>query len=254
MGIKHKYGGCFMRESEFETPNLDKLQSDGWSIVCDFDGTITPFDITDAILQKFAPSVWEDIEDKWLRGEITARQCMERQVSILKAPVRSLNVFLDSVPLTEGFREFIRFCRENSLQLQVVSDGMDYAIKRILANHGLCEVPVIANRLLCFNDGRYALEFPYGNAGCPSGVCKCSVAKSVAGKTLLIGDGRSDCCLAGIASFTLAREGETLQRHCVKHGYHHSVFADFYDILADLEKLPRPVEAKDCQLLSPACA
>ena len=107
--------------------------------------------------------------------------------------------------------EFVRYSRSKGIPLGIVSDGMDYPIKRILNRHGLRHVPVVANRMV-YREGAYRLEFPYGREGCASGVCKCGVAEAVSGdgKTLLIGDGLSDCCLARSASFTLARQGKAL--------------------------------------------
>ena len=96
----------------------------------------------------------------------------------------------------------MRYSRSKGIPLGIVSDGMDYPIKRILNRHGLRHVPVVANRMV-YREGAYRLEFPYGREGCASGVCKCGVAEAVSGdgKTLLIGDGLSDCCLARSASF-----------------------------------------------------
>ncbi|MCF5019993.1 2,3-diketo-5-methylthio-1-phosphopentane phosphatase, partial [Pseudomonas lactis] len=37
-----------------------------WHIVCDFDGTITPTDVIDNVLQRFAGPEWETIEQQWL--------------------------------------------------------------------------------------------------------------------------------------------------------------------------------------------
>ena len=180
-----------------------------YSVICDFDGTVTPFDVTDAILERFARPAWKTIEDEWVRGAISARQCMERQIPLIEAPLERLDAFLDTVPVTGGFVEFVRYSRSKGIPLGIVSDGMDYPIKRILNRHGLRHVPVVANRMV-YREGAYRLEFPYGREGCASGVCKCGVAEAVSGdgKTLLIGDGLSDCCLARSASFTLARQGK----------------------------------------------
>ena len=203
----------------------------GWNIICDFDGTIACFDITDAVLEKFADPMWETVEQEWLDGTITARQCMERQVHMIDATPSQLEAFLATVPLTDGFTDFVKFCGDSGLALLVVSDGMDYAIKRILANNGLDAVPVIANRMRFQGDSGYQLNFPYGSHGCKSGVCKCDIAKACGGKILLIGDGHSDICLAGMASFVLAKRDKSLHRHCTGNGIPHAVYDDFFDIL-----------------------
>ena len=210
--------------------------ADQWRIVCDFDGTITPFDVTDAILERFADKEWEVIERQWTDGHITARTCMERQIGLISAPVAEFNDFLDQIPVTKGFAEFLKYCRSRSLGLLVVSDGMDYVIRRILGRHGFTHVPVVANRLLMDGRGGYRLEFPFSRAECPSGVCKCAVAGSN-GDILLIGDGLSDCCLAGRAAMTLARRDKALQEYCELNGRPYLVYDDFFDISAKLETL-----------------
>ena len=170
---------------------------------------------------------------------------MERQIPLIEAPLERLDAFLDRVPVTGGFVEFVRYSRSKGIPLGIVSDGMDYPIKRILNRHGLRHVPVVANRMV-YREGAYRLEFPYGREGCASGVCKCGVAEAVSGdgKTLLIGDGLSDCCLARSASFTLARQGKALHRRCAAEGYPYFTYLDFFDILEAFgAPLPKPIAA-----------
>jgi Haloacid Dehalogenase superfamily, subfamily IB, phosphoserine phosphatase-like/2,3-diketo-5-methylthio-1-phosphopentane phosphatase len=215
----------------------DFMEND-WNIICDFDGTIARFDVTDAVLEAFADPAWETVEKEWLDGAITARQCMERQVRMITVPPARLDAFLATIPLTNGFAEFTRFCAANTLDMLVVSDGMDYAIKRILTGNGLANIPVIANRLRFHGDSEYRLDFPYGAEGCASGVCKCDVARTGDGKILLIGDGHSDICLANIASFVLAKKDKSLHRHCRENDIPHAVYDDFFDILRFFTTVP----------------
>lgn len=215
-------------QTDLAFPNLAK---GGWSIICDFDGTIARFDVTDAMLEQFAAPAWEAVEREWLDGKVTARECMERQVRMIDAPPAVLEAFLATVLLTDGFSDFTRYCAANGLDLLVVSDGMDYAIKCILSANGLGDIPVIANRLRFHGESGYRLEFPYGSPGCKSGVCKCDVAKALGGNILLIGDGHSDICLAGAANFVLAKKDKSLYRHCAENSIPHAVYDDFFDIL-----------------------
>ena len=130
------------------TEKQDVFAAGPYSVICDFDGTVTPFDVTDAILERFARPAWKTIEDEWVRGAISARQCMERQIPLIEAPLERLDAFLDTVPVTGGFVEFVRYSRSKGIPLGIVSDGMDYPIKRILNRHGLRHVPVVANRMV----------------------------------------------------------------------------------------------------------
>ena len=228
------------KQDVFQLPDF---AAEPYSVICDFDGTVTPFDVTDALLERFARPAWKAIEDEWVRGGISARQCMERQIPLIEAPLERLDAFLDTIPITGGFAEFARHCRSKGIPLGIVSDGMDYPIRRILSGHGLRHIPVVANRMVC-REGVYRLEFTYSREGCPSGVCKCGVAEAVSAdsKTLLIGDGLSACCLARSASFTLARQGKTLHRRCAAEGYPYATYLDFFDVLEAFGvPLPKPL-------------
>jgi 2,3-diketo-5-methylthio-1-phosphopentane phosphatase len=230
-----KNGGAWPSEGQEARPEeglfRGGLFAGTWHVVCDFDGTITPFDVTDAILQRFALPVWEAAEEAWTGGRISARECMDIQVSLLRASEKELDAFLDSVPVDEGFADFVTCCRNAGYPVTVVSDGLDYAIRRILAAHGLEWLPLVANHLVPQGAGRYRLEFPHGSADCPSGVCKCRAAGAGRGEILLVGDGRSDFCLARNASIILAKKNRELLRHCRDKGYPHAGYSDFGDIL-----------------------
>lgn len=223
-------------------PDADKKHyalSPQWTVMCDFDGTITPFDVTDALLERFANARWEAVERDWEQGKITARQCMEEQATLMRASRNELDAFLDTVPIRAGFPECVALCERHSLRLIIISDGMDYAIRRILLRHGFGRLPLIANRLLFDGPSSYRLAFPYGAAGCPSGVCKCAVAKACSESFLLIGDGHSDCCVAGAAALTLAQHGRELERTCLQKNYDHLPYTDFFDVCSILESMLR---------------
>lgn len=200
-------------------------------IICDFDGTVTPVDTTDALLGRFALPEWVDVEKEWLAGKITSRECMERQIAMIRAEQRDLDSFIDTFALTPGFHEFADFCDRTSVNLCIVSDGIDYTIRRVLSNHGLPNIPVIANHLV-FTGGGYELTFPSAKEDCKFGMCKCDVAGIGKGETVLIGDSHSDTCIAGRASTVYAVRGKPLESYCKGEGIAHTLFDDFYDILA----------------------
>src|SRR5215470_6595918 len=108
-----------------------------WQVVCDFDGTIANEDVTDGLLQRFAAPAWMTIEAAWQAGEITARECMARQINLLQAEQDDIDAYLATVDIDPEFAAFAEFCRVNGLGLQVVSDSLDYVIHNILGRHGL---------------------------------------------------------------------------------------------------------------------
>ncbi|MDR0338780.1 MAG: HAD-IB family phosphatase [Desulfovibrio sp.] len=206
----------------------------GWSVICDFDGTITPFDVTDALLTRFAAPEWEAVEAAWVRGDINSRQCMERQVALLDVAPAELDAYLDTVPVDGDFPSFVGWCQDMGIGISVLSDGLDYAITRILSRHGLC-LPVTANRLVFLPENRYALDFPHGAPECGSGVCKCRAARKEDGRLLLIGDGRSDFCFAERAEFVLAKKRRTLLDFCSDKTLPHQAYTDFREVRALFE-------------------
>jgi 2-hydroxy-3-keto-5-methylthiopentenyl-1-phosphate phosphatase len=203
-----------------------------WTVICDFDGTIADVDVTDELLARFALPEWEDIEADWKAGLISSRECMERQVKLLRFTRPELEKFLETVTIDAGFREFIAECRWRQLPVRVVSDGIEEVIRSILRRHNLGQLSVTANQLVATGGSTYELRFPNADANCSaaSGTCKCARAMKEPreSRVLLIGDGRSDFCLAGAADFVFSKS--KLTTHCEQNGIAHRSFNNFADI------------------------
>jgi 2,3-diketo-5-methylthio-1-phosphopentane phosphatase len=206
------------------------------NIICDFDGTIALEDVTDSLLERFADESWKDVEAQWLAGKIGSRDCMARQVSLIEADYESLNRYLDTVEIDPSFSSFVDKCKGfNEIDLHVVSDGIDYAIKRILKNNELSSLRVKANALVALPENRYRLDFPHSKPDCDvqAGTCKCAIAQTrsektrSASSTLLIGDGLSDVCLASRADFVFAKD--RLLEYCRANAIPHLPFSTFMD-------------------------
>jgi 2,3-diketo-5-methylthio-1-phosphopentane phosphatase len=211
--------------------------------IIDFDGTVAPVDTVDALLERFAGPGWRQIEEEWVRGAISSRQCMTSQIALVRGERADLEEFLDSVRIDPSFAPFVHYARQFA-DLVVVSDGLDDPIRRALRNLGV-PIRIFANRM-AFRPGGLSISFPYAYAACTvgSGVCKCAVARTLdAGRgltTVLIGDGRSDFCLARSADYVLARG--TLRRLCEAENIIHTPFETFGDVLT----IVRSWSAPDC--------
>lgn len=210
----------------------------GWNILCDFDGTIALRDVTDAVLVRYARPEWELIEAAWKAGRISSRECMGQQVALLDAGRDELDALLDDIRIDPAFPEFARAAHAAGCRLTVVSDGLDYAIERILARHGL-QLPVIANRLLADGERGWRLDFPHSRPDCRvgSGTCKCAVAGAAPPRlrNLLIGDGQSDFCVAARADYVFAKA--KLIEHCRQQRIAHAPIGGFLEALALLPSL-----------------
>jgi len=211
----------------------------GWHVFVDFDGTISGQDSTDILLQRFADPAWKAIEAQWQAGLIGSRQCMAQQVALLRLSETALQDFIGEIDIDMAFPTFVAACHALDLAVTVVSDGLDRIVGGVLARSGLAGLPVRANALIAAGDQRWRLNSPYRWDGCRSaaGTCKCQVAAKLGvGRRadlelrLLIGDGRSDQCLAEEADFVLAKSA--LVPFCRRRNIPHLEFAGFGDILA----------------------
>lgn len=205
-------------------------------LAIDFDGTISEIDVTDAILQQYAHSDWLAVEELWINGAIGSQECLERQMRFVEADIEVILSFVDSITIDRHFSPFIQYVNSRDISHAVISDGFSLLIQRILANMGLVDIPVYANHLASEN-GILKVIFTNNAIGCPAGTCKCAVAKKLSqGKpVVLIGDGRSDFCLADKADFVFAK-GE-LVTYCRSKGIAHSEFSDFRDIVQVLKRI-----------------
>jgi len=206
-------------------------------VFCDFDGTIAKLDVTDYVLSQLADPKWEVLEEGWLAGRMTAAACMRAQVELIGGSDADLDAVLDAVELDDGFADFVAWCRRRQLDLTIVSDGVDYFIRRVLKRHGLDGLSVVSNRL-AGREMRRHLEQPWARAGCAagSGVCKCEVLRpsgaTPAGPAVFIGDGRSDFCASARADILFAKS--KLAEYAAARGQAFHPFSDFHDVLAQL--------------------
>lgn len=211
----------------------------------DFDGTISVGDTTDLILENFADPSWRTIEADWVAGRIGSRECLARQIDLVRASPDTLDAFARDATIDPHFAGFVALCRAHGLPVAVVSDGLDRIATAMLARAGI-DLPVFANHLEWLGDRRWRLGFPHARADCraTAGHCKCTtIAAEPAALRVMIGDGRSDFCAAAGADLVIAKGA--LAEHCARSGIAFERFADFADaslILARwLDALGRPM-------------
>jgi 2-hydroxy-3-keto-5-methylthiopentenyl-1-phosphate phosphatase len=207
-------------------------------VCCDFDGTVSIQDATDLVLSRLADPEWQEAEQLWEDGEIGSGECMRRQISMIRATPEQLDQVLDEVEIDPFFASFADFCAARGVPLTIVSDGVDYFIKRILRRRGLDRLPVIANRLVMSDQGGkayYGLRFLFADRTCKmtSGVCKCSWLGALGQERAYVGNGRSDFCVADKPEMVFAK-GE-LAQHCAERNIPFFAYHDFSDVIAGLE-------------------
>jgi 2,3-diketo-5-methylthio-1-phosphopentane phosphatase len=212
-----------------------------WSVVCDFDGTVAIEDFVDRLLEKYADPAWRDVEEEWKSGRIGSRECLARQIDMVRCSPGQFARLATGMKIDAGFPSFVALCRQHLMPLRIVSDGLDVAIRAILAQNDLDGLPIFANRLEHRHGRRMRILFPEARDNCiaASGMCKCAQAESAAAAatgglagavahTLLIGDGASDFCVARAADFVFAKG--RLAAYCTAEKIPFAPFGDFFDV------------------------
>lgn len=200
------------------------------TVYVDFDGTIAPADPTDTLFDRFCDPSWREIEREWQEGRRTARECMAQQVDLLRATPAAIDQLLRTVKIDPQFPGFVDLCRRWDLRVVVVSDGMDRVVGSVLRAAGM-DLPFFANRLQWLGDDRWKLDFPFARGDCEAslGNCKCSHRPSGGHRSLevMVGDGRSDFCIAESSHLVLAKG--RLAVHCRSEKIPHWEIEDFSD-------------------------
>jgi len=199
-------------------------------VFIDFDGTIVPRDATDFLLERFALPAWREVEEEWRTGRIGSRECMTRQVALLRVAPRRLEQAVAELAIAPGFAPFVRQCRRRGIGMTVVSDGFDIVIDQMLQTAGLM-LPFFANRLVAVGGERWRVTFPSARSDCRAlaGNCKCAFTEPYATfLKVVIGDGRSDHCIAQRADVVFAKA--ELLALCRGSSTPHFAFADFYEV------------------------
>jgi len=220
-------------------------------IFSDFDGTITQSDVTDQILTQLAHPSWREIEREWMLGLIGSRECLERQVALVDAPVKELDAVIDGVGVDREFAAFCKFARRKRQPLYILSDGFDYVIRRVLKgagvdNHFRSGKTLFASALRV--EGRRLVpSFPHSAEPCAHGCATCKEAlirrlRQGRRPVIFIGDGMSDRFAVEAADIVFAKR--QLLAHCRDNGITCHPYESFKDVQGMLEKLlaPAPVQ------------
>src|SRR5580704_13717849 len=225
------------------TPARDAERDLSPIVFCDFDGTITQLDVTDQILSQLAHPSWREIEQQWMQGLIGSRECLERQIALVDAPVDELHAAIDGVPLDSDFAAFCKFARKKRMPLYIVSDGFDYVIRRVLKRAGVDRHFKSGSNLFASAlrvEGRRLMpSFPHLPAPCAHGCATCKSAlisrlRERRRPVIFVGDGMSDRFAVELADVVFAKRH--LLAYCRENGIACHPFETFADVQLTLEK------------------
>jgi len=204
------------------------------AILCDFDGTITPIDISDLIFRKFA-ACGLYYSEQWLKGLIGTREEIVSTFATVSAGKKEIEAALVAIPIDETFTELIAFARVAGIELAIVSDGLDWPIEVVLREHGIQGVRVFSNHVV-FDGEKLGFEFPWYDPSTPHyGVCKPLIIQSYHAKgykVIFIGDGQSDQAAVSEADLVFAKDG--LADYCRNTGIEALTYTNFTDVCSQI--------------------
>ncbi|RMD48882.1 MAG: 2-hydroxy-3-keto-5-methylthiopentenyl-1-phosphate phosphatase [Ignavibacteria bacterium] len=216
-----------------------------FKIFVDFDGTITKTDVGEALFINFGDAARaREIVDLYLEDKITSKETWILLCeSINNFDTEGFVKFLDTIEIDSEFKNFVDFCKNNDLDIFVLSDGLDFYIDKILKREGLENLTVYSNKLK-ISGGKFFPVFPYTDEECNQCAnCKRNhiiTNSSDEDITIYIGDGWSDKCPAQYCDFIFAKD--SLLKFCEKNRISYYPYRNFGEVrlrIADLLKRKR---------------
>ncbi|HEY43185.1 MAG TPA: HAD-IB family phosphatase [Anaerolineae bacterium] len=201
-------------------------------VLCDFDGTLTPFIVIDHLYKTFAQCGLEFAE-RWERGEISTMEEMESTFATVTASREEMESELAKLELVPGASNFISFCQERGYSFAIVSDGLQWYIEYILQQHGITDIKIIASQIY-FKTNGFHFSYPWYNPEVPlRSTSKPTIIRHYqerGSRVAFIGDGTSDFEVVGVADSIYARR--KLAEYCQSKGVPAIAFTDFFDLIA----------------------
>lgn len=208
--------------------------SNKFKVFIDFDGTITQTDIGENMFLRFGNETEAySIIQRWIDKEISSKESWE----LLCATIKNYNQdefdnFISEIKIDPYFNDFYDFCLANNIEIIVLSDGLDYYIKKFFKANGLEHIKFFSNEFTLNDRNEVIPKFPYSDEEC--NVCaNCKrnhIIENSADSdiTIYIGDGYSDTCPAQYVDFLFAKN--SLLKFCELNRISYYPFSNFLDV------------------------
>ncbi len=209
-------------------------------IFCDFDGTITFRD------------AWVDIGNFFIKNkekhskiisayestQISSKECFIEECALIEDfDAEIMDKIIGEQNIDPYFISFYNFCKNNNIEITIVSEGMEYYIGKILLKYGI-DVKYYSNDII-INNNKISLTFPNSDSECL--ICGCCKRNILLNNTaddeisVYIGDGQTDNCVVHYADIVFAKKA--LASYCWKNNITYFDYNDFLDIRKKIEKI-----------------
>jgi len=207
-------------------------------VFVDFDGTITKRDVGNAFFRKFGNEAESlKLVGKWKSGELSGSDLLLKEAEYVSVSEEDALKFVENFEVDSSFKYFLNFCNENGIELTVLSDGLDFYIKKILAANGISGVSFYSNGAR-FHSLHIEIELPYESDCTKCANCKGHQILMNNGSDdaiVYIGNGFSDRCAVQYADVVFAKD--ELLRYCEENNITYFPFVTFDDVLKKFRKV-----------------
>lgn len=216
----------------------------------DFDGTITRRDVVDLLLETYADPKWLVYEAAWRAGRMGSRDCLYRQMSLVRVTRQQLDSLLDSIGVDEGLIDVFEVCAAGKIPVHIISDGFDYCLNRILGrvlNGHRSFINSVHASHLDVSARPWRTQFPYVYQSCQHGCATCKpevmrLLNPMNAPAIFVGDGLSDRYAVEYADLVFAKA--ELARFCRDNSIALVEYENLTDVAARLQSL---ISSKDSE-------
>ena len=210
------------------------------AIQLDFDGTVTEEDVSFLLLDTFVGSHWRRYLDEYSSGKISVGAFNKKVFGMMIADRKTMTDFVLNNPrvkVRSGFKEFIDYCKNNGIEVVIVSNGLTFYIEAILDKLGISGLVIHAAENIFSPSGmkvRYlgpngkevdtAFKEAYTDMLCKMGY-----------QVIYVGDGNSDIYPSRKAQYVCATA--QLLKRCREENLKCYPFNDFFDVIKIIDSL-----------------
>ena len=180
----------------------------------------------------------------WQGGRISSRECMQRQVELLRATPEELDDAIAEVRIDPAFPEFLKFCWSRGISAMVVSDGFDRVVHAVLAAPGFpfrSSPTSSSGRAATAGAWAFPIRSPSASSAAPTASARTASGGRRARPSPSATAGPTSACRrAPISSSPRGRSPS----FCRSRGLAHRTFTDFHEAKAHLAAW---LQSDDCR-------
>ena len=210
------------------------------AVLTDFDDTAAVQNVAELLLRRFGHPSWTDVRQRFRDGELSLKDYQEITFRQMQANKAAMQAYVrEQACFRAHFGELSQFCRDKSIPMCIVSQGLDFYIQALLDGCGQSDFPVHAVRAEFDGDGRitgYGYDFTYPDAPA-RGNSKALMVRRFQEQgyhVFYAGDGSSDFEAGEVADTVFAHR--QMAEMCQAAGIAFTPFTDFGPVLAAVQE------------------